>query len=80
MRPTTFFTISFISVLPFISNAVSARTNCPPAPVSHIQIEGTKVLYQQTGSPWRTLGFLNQNNGTEQRLAALITAHTTGSQ
>ncbi|BDU40909.1 hypothetical protein [Vibrio nigripulchritudo] len=60
------------------SSSSYARTDCPVAKVEHIQVEGTVVLYKQVGFPWRRLGVLNVNNGTEQRLSTILAAQYSG--
>ncbi|TMP33955.1 hypothetical protein [Pseudoalteromonas rubra] len=72
-------TILYFSIMTLVSlPALAARTDCPAAKVLSIQIEGQKVMYQQEGASWRTLGFLNKDDGTKERYSALLTAQATG--
>jgi hypothetical protein len=64
-------------ILLLISSTVFSRTNCPPAKVTHIQIEGSVVLYAQEGSTWRRLGDLREV-GTTERYSALLAAQFSG--
>lgn len=66
------FSLAFISMLS--ANSYSARTDCPSATVGQIQIEGQKILYRQAGAPWRTLGYLNNDDGTRERYSSLLAA------
>ncbi|MCO7191407.1 MULTISPECIES: hypothetical protein [unclassified Pseudoalteromonas] len=71
--------ILHLSIMALVSlPALAARTDCPAAKVLNIQIEGQKVMYQQEGASWRTLGFLNKDDGTKERYSALLTAQATG--
>ncbi len=59
---------SFVLFTIVSMNSYAARMDCPIAKVLHIQIEGKKILYRQAGgTPWRTLGYLGNNDGTEER-------------
>lgn len=71
-------TILFFSIILFSATLHAGRTDCPAAKVHHIQIEGTKILYQQSGGPWRTLGYLTNNDGTRERYSALLAAQVAG--
>ncbi|NMM39921.1 hypothetical protein [Pseudoalteromonas arctica] len=62
------------------TSALAVRTDCPSAKIVHIQMEGTKIMYLQEGAPWRTLGYINSNDGTKERYSALLTAQATGSK
>ncbi|BCL69450.1 conserved exported hypothetical protein [Vibrio nigripulchritudo SO65] len=53
-----------------------ARTDCPIDTISHIQIEGSVVLYYQS-SVWRRLGVLT-DIGTKERYSALLSAQMSG--
>ncbi|UTM59089.1 hypothetical protein L4174_020465 [Photobacterium sp. CCB-ST2H9] len=70
--------IPIISLLTSVlfSQSVIARTDCPAAPIQNIQIEGSIVLYQQSGI-WRRLGVLS-DVGTKERYAALLSAQMAG--
>ena len=59
-------------LLAFTCQSALARTDCPADKIAHIQIEGSKVMYFQSGV-WRTLGYLN-DVGTKERLSALLAA------
>ena len=56
--------------------AFGARTGCPEAKLEAIQVSDTKIMYLQKGQRWRTLGYLNNNDGTEARYAALLEAQS----
>jgi len=60
-----------------ISSSVFSRTDCPAAKVTHIQIEGSVILYKQEGSSWRRLGDLREV-GTTERYSALLAAQFSG--
>jgi len=64
-------------LLLIVSNSSFARTDCPLAKVTHIQIERGKILYQQEGFNWRVLGSINED-GTKERYAALLAAQMSG--
>lgn len=66
--------ISIILLLAISSNAFAGRTDCSLAKISKIQLEGQKVLYLQENAPWRTLGYLNNTDGTKERLSILLAA------
>ncbi|WP_305845477.1 hypothetical protein [Photobacterium leiognathi] len=53
-----------------------ARKDCPVAIVDNIQVEGSYVLYHQSGV-WRRLGVLT-DVGTKERFSALLSAHMAG--
>ncbi len=61
-----------------LSTSVLARTDCPPAKIIHIQIEGKIILYSQQGASWRQLGEIGNGDGTEERYAAILAAQATG--
>lgn len=61
-------------ILLIMSASIYARTDCPEAKVLHIQLEGKKIMYYQEGGPWRTLGYLGNKDGTEERYSALLAA------
>ncbi|MDT3334954.1 hypothetical protein Q4Q49_06540 [Shewanella sp. SP1S1-7] len=44
----------------------------------NIQLEGLKIMYLQEGATWRTLGAINNNDGTKERYAALLSAQMSG--
>ncbi|NLQ24604.1 hypothetical protein HGO26_17175 [Shewanella sp. S-1] len=44
----------------------------------NIQLEFEKIMYFQEGAPWRTLRYVNKNDGTKERYAALLTAQMAG--
>lgn len=56
---------------------VSARMDCPLAPITHIQIEGNRVIYLQQGGPWRGLGTLT-DAGVKERYSAMLAAQMAG--
>ena len=64
----------FYFILLIMSASIYARTDCPEAKVLHIQLEGKKILYYQEGGPWRTLGYLGNKDGTEERYSAMLAA------
>ena len=70
--------LAIIILTQFASQAFAGRTDCPIAKVTNIQIEGVKVMYVQEGAPWRTLGYLNNNDGTKERYSALLSAQVSG--
>lgn len=64
----------FCLVLPV---SVLARTDCPAAKVTMIQIEDNVILYLQEGANWRRLGVVGEL-GTSERYSALLAAHMSG--
>ncbi len=67
-----------ITFIIFSINTHAARTDCPAAKIRNIQIEGQKVMYLQEGASWRTLGYLNRDDGTRERYSALLAAQASG--
>ncbi|MBU1390182.1 MAG: hypothetical protein KJ856_07760 [Gammaproteobacteria bacterium] len=65
-------------ILVGVSSEASARTDCQVAKILNIQLEGEKIMYFQEGAPWRTLGYVNKNDGTKERYAALLAAQMAG--
>lgn len=55
----------------------SARVDCAIALVTHIQVEGNRVIYLQQGAPWRGLGTLS-DGGVKERYSALLAAQMAG--
>ena len=70
--------LAFTACFLFSTHSFAARTDCPSAQVLYIQIEGQKILYMQKGAPWRTLGYLNNEDGTRERYSALLAAQAAG--
>lgn len=56
-----------------VAAPAAARVDCSEALITHIQIEGSKVVYKQQGAPWRSVGDLS-TVGVRERYSALLGA------
>lgn len=64
-----------IFILPF--SIAHARTDCPVAKITHIQIENERIIYQQEGAGWRILGNV-ESIGKREMYSAMLAAQASG--